>query len=109
MVALELWLAFREEEARRPSPVILNIARSDGWGIFKAHQFRLYVSWSDGYFAASLPALTEAGFGRTLAEAVNHAAEMLCLLFGAPVDLASELTMELELDASATRQLRSAG
>lgn len=103
---VEDWLEPREEEARQPSAVLLDIARSDDWRILKAHPFRLYVSWSDGYFAATLPALTEAGFGQTLDAAVNRAGEMLCHLFGAPVELARELTMELELDPYATQRLR---
>jgi hypothetical protein len=86
--------------------VLLDIARSDVWRILKAHRFRLYVSWSDGYFAANLPALTEAAFGQTVAEDVNRAAEMLCRLFGAPAELGPELTMELELDTYATQGLR---
>ncbi|MGW1364535.1 hypothetical protein ACWCQP_44915 [Streptomyces chartreusis] len=103
---IEHWLEPREDEARKPSAVLLNIARSDDWRILKAHPFRLYISWSDGYFAATLPALVEAGFGRTLAEAVNRAGEMLCHLFEAPAELAPELTMELELNADATQGLR---
>lgn len=103
---VESWMEPREEEARKPSRVLLDIARSDNWRILKAHPFRLYVSWSDGYFAATLPALTEAGFGRTLAAAVNHAGEMLCHLFGAPIELAPELTMLLEVDVASTQRLR---
>lgn len=103
---VESWLEPREEEARKPSAVSLSIARSDDWRILKTYPFRLSVSWSDGYFAATLPALTEAGFGQTLVEAVNQAGEMLCHLFGAPTELARDLTMELELDPAATQRLR---
>ncbi|WP_189784846.1 hypothetical protein [Streptomyces capitiformicae] len=102
---VESWVEPREDEARKPSRVLLGMARSDDWRILKAHLFQLYVSWSDGYFAATLPALTETGFGRTLAEAVNHAGQMLCHLFGAPIELAPQLTMLLELDVAATRRL----
>lgn len=106
VAAVEAWLEPREEQARQPSAVSRGIARSDNWRVLKAYEFRLYVSWSDGYFAATLPSLAEASFGQTLAQAVNRAGEMLCHLFEAPSELAPELTMLLELDAAATTRLR---
>ncbi|NUK38919.1 hypothetical protein HRW12_35385 [Streptomyces lunaelactis] len=76
------------------------------WSILKIHSFQLHISWSDGYFSASLPALAEASFGPTLAEAINGACEMICHLFTAPAEMASQLTIATELDESATRQIR---
>ncbi|MEU1495744.1 hypothetical protein ABZ456_36560 [Streptomyces sp. NPDC005776] len=106
--AVESWLQDREEAARQPSPVIMKMASAETWKLLKIYPFQLRVSWSDGYYAASVAALAEASFGRTAAEAVNGAGEMICQLFGAPAELAPELTLAAELDATAVRHIRTA-
>ncbi|MYS36331.1 hypothetical protein K388_06980 [Streptomyces sp. KhCrAH-43] len=106
--AVESWLKGREEAAQQPSPLIIEIASADSWKLLKSHPFRLRVSWSDGYYAASVAALAEASFGRTVAEAVNGAAEMICQLFGAPVEFSPDLTLAAELDETAVRHIRTA-
>ncbi|MEU6765512.1 hypothetical protein ABZ916_23665 [Streptomyces sp. NPDC046853] len=73
----------------------------DSWKYLKLTPIGLHVSWSDGYFSATAAYLGEAGFGKTLAEAINGAGEMVCRLFGAPVQIARELNLSAELDRSA--------
>jgi len=84
------------------------MASADSWKLLKSHPFRLRVSWSDGYYAASVAALAEASFGRTVAEAINGAGEMICQLFGAPAEFAPDLTLAAELDETAVRHIRTA-
>jgi len=103
--AVEDWLGAREERAKQPSALLLDLARAMDWGVLKSHTFTLRVSWSDGYFAASLPDHYDVAFGRTLPEAITGASEMLCRLFDAPAELAEQLTLTTELDTTATRRL----
>jgi hypothetical protein len=104
---VESWLQGREETAQQPSDTLLEMASSNSWDLLKRYTFRLRVSWSDGYYAASVAALAEASFGPTIAEAVNGAAEMICHLFKAPAELASALTLAAELDETAVRRIRT--
>jgi hypothetical protein len=103
--AVEDWLSTREDRAKQPSALLLDMARAMDWGVLKSHPFTLRVSWSDGYFAASLPDHYDVAFGSTLPEAISGASEMLCRLFDAPSDLAAHLTLTTELDTTATRRL----
>jgi hypothetical protein len=105
---VEGWLSNREDRAREPSPMLLELARTNDWSILKSHPHELRVSWSDGYYSASLPGLGEASFAATLKDAINGAAEMLCGLFGAPAALAPQLTLRAELDETAAAQVRAA-
>jgi hypothetical protein len=105
---IEQWLDGREDRAKQPSALLLELASSSEWRVLKHHEFTLLVSWSDGRYAAVLPDhLLDVAFGTTVAEALTAAAVMVCRFFGAPVELAPELTMKAELDASAVRQLAS--
>ncbi|CAG6397612.1 hypothetical protein NMG29_39200 [Streptomyces cocklensis] len=104
---VETWLQAREETARQPSGLLLKMASSDSWNLLKLYTFRIRVSWSDGYYAASVIALAEASFGRTVPEAVNGAAEMICRLFNAPAELAPSLTLAAELDETAVQRMRT--
>lgn len=106
--AVEGWLDGREDEARTPSALLIELASSEGWQLLRRYPFQVRVSWSDGYFSATLPSLAEASFGATLSEAVGRACEMICHVLGAPVALASELTITTELDRSASQQIRTA-
>lgn len=103
--SVEAWLSTREDKAKQPSRVLVELVRSDDWSGLKRHSFQLRVSWSDGYYSASLPHYYDASFGSTLKDAINAATEMLCQLFGAPTDLASQLTIWVELDETATAQV----
>jgi hypothetical protein len=105
VAAVEVWLSNREERAKQPSTTLLKMARAMDWGVFKSHRFTLDVSWSDDYFAASLPDHYDAAFGRTLKEAISGAATMLCQLFDAPAELADQLTITVELDETAVRRV----
>ncbi|MFF0450020.1 hypothetical protein ACFYT4_27090 [Streptomyces sp. NPDC004609] len=104
---MQAWLEEREEEARRPSAVLLKIARANDWQTLKSLPVTLRVSWSDGWFSAAAYQLNEAAFGDTLAEAVNGAAEMLCRVLGAPLEIAPDMNLALELDASAAERVRA--
>ncbi|MEU9158440.1 hypothetical protein AB0D59_49935 [Streptomyces sp. NPDC048417] len=104
---VESWLQGREETAQQPSDTLLEMASSNSWDLLKRYTFRLQVSWSDGYYAASVAALAEASFGPTIPEAVDGAAEMICHLFKAPAELASALTLAAELDETAVRHMRT--
>lgn len=105
--AVQAWLEEREDEAKKPSRTLIAMASDANWKYFTLFPFQLRVSWSDGYFAAHLPNLAEPSFGRSLAEAVNGTAEMICQLFGAPPELAPQLTIALELDTAASQKLRT--
>jgi len=85
IAAVELWLADREDEAKLPSATLLALARGDDWSVFKHHQFKMTVSWSDDYFSASLPHHLDSAFGSALPEAVLGAAQLPCRLFDAPL------------------------
>ncbi|MEU9191125.1 hypothetical protein AB0D14_42870 [Streptomyces sp. NPDC048484] len=105
--AVEAWLEPREEQARRPSATLLEMAQANGWQTLKILPIPLRVSWSDGHFCAATYPLDEVSFGRTLPEAVNRAAEMICQFLGAPADIAASMTLTVELDASATARIRT--
>ncbi|GAA2046538.1 hypothetical protein GCM10009839_58690 [Catenulispora yoronensis] len=105
---VEAWLSTREEAARTPSAVIKEMAQTFDWQVLRDYPFRLDVSWSDGMYCATLPALYEPSFGANVRDVVNGAAEMLCQLFDAPAELARQLTITVEMDNSATDQMRSA-
>jgi hypothetical protein len=107
--AVNAWLSTREHGAGKPSDALLALAQADDWNILKRYRHWLRVIWSDGHYSVSLPHLYDASFGATLTDAVNSAAEMLCQLFGAPADLAPQLTIEVELDETATAQVRRSG
>lgn len=104
--AVEAWLEDREEQARRPSAALLEMARANDWQTLKNIPITLRVSWSDGHYCAATYQLDEVSFGQTLPEAVNRAAEMICLILGAPADVARSMTLAVELDASATARVR---
>lgn len=105
---IEAWLAPREADASTPSALMQEMAKANDWQVLRIHQFLLDMSWSDGMFCATLPALHEPSFGIGLGDAINGAAEMLCQLFGAPLELASQLTIAVNMDQSATDHVRSA-
>jgi len=88
--------------------MLLPLGRADNWKILKVHPHELRVSWSDGYYSASMPGLGDASIAATLKDALNGAAEMLCRLFGAPAALAPQLTLRVELDETAAAQVRAA-
>lgn len=102
--------ADREERARKPTDLQSEIASGDDWKIFKVHKHTVLISWSDDYYSAAiLGAAHDAAFGKTLKEAIDRASEMLCGLFGAPPGIALELNLVVELDGTATNQLRQNG
>jgi len=105
--AVEAWLDGREETARQPSPTLIEYASADSWKYLKLHPIQFRISWSDGYFSASVSYLGEASFGRTLAEAMNGAGEIICQLLGAPKETARELRLSAELDESAVRHIQA--
>ncbi|MFJ2232106.1 hypothetical protein [Streptomyces halstedii] len=105
---VEAWLEGREATARRPSAALLEMARVNNWQTLKGVPITVRVSWSDGLFCATAYQLDEASFGTTLAEAVNGAGEMLCRFLDAPVEVARDMNLSVELDASATARTRIA-
>ncbi|MBR7833630.1 hypothetical protein KDL01_10165 [Actinospica durhamensis] len=107
---VEQWLAGREERAKQPNAAQVELAQHNGWWGLKAHRYTVVVSWSDGYYSATvLGTMLDASFGETLQQAVNRAGEMLCGMYGAPTELASELYLVAELERSATDHLRESG
>ncbi|MFJ6637034.1 hypothetical protein ACIQMR_37790 [Streptomyces sp. NPDC091376] len=108
IAAVETWLDGREDIARRPTATLIEYARVSRWQTLKTIPITLRISWSDGYFSATAYHRDEASFGRTLPEAANRAAEMICHLLGAPIELAKEMNLSAELDASAIGHIRTA-
>jgi hypothetical protein len=106
---VEEWLARRESEVSALPALEIEIAREDDWHFLKTHAFQVNVSWSDSTYQASLPGVWEASVGATLGEAVSRAAEIICRLHEAPVNLAPQLTLRASLDEAATAQLRRKG
>lgn len=110
VAAVEKWLADREERAKRPNAAQVELARADDWRGLKIHRYTVMVSWSDGYYCASVHgAMLDATFGQTLQQAVNRTGEMICGMYGAPTELASELNLVVELDRSAADRIRECG
>jgi len=105
--AVEAWLEGQEEGARRPGATLIEMARANGWQTLKNVPNPLRVSWSDGHFSATAYQLNEASFAPTLTEAINRAAEMICHVLNAPPEIALEMNLSAELDASAVRRLRT--
>lgn len=103
------WLDEREDAASGPSDTLRALGQADNWAVFKAHHYRVYVTWSDGYFSASIPGFQDAAFGLGLAETLDSAAEMICRFFGAPAGLTPQLALVTELDETATAQVRGVG
>ncbi|MFF3967946.1 hypothetical protein ACFYZI_41135 [Streptomyces griseorubiginosus] len=106
--AVEVWLMDREESARRPSTVLREMARANDWQTLRNLPITLKVSWSDGYFSAAAYELDEVSFGDSLIEAVDRAGQMICQLLGAPPEIAREMNLSVNLEASATARLRAA-
>ena len=106
LAAVEAWLAPREDQAKQIPADYRASMRADDWWLFKGFTFELQVSWSDGTYAAAAKQLAEVAFGSTLEQGLSNAAEMICSLFEAPRELASQLKLTVELDLSATRALR---
>lgn len=110
VAAVEKWLADREERAKRPNAAQIELAQADDWRGLKAHRYTVMVSWSDGYYAASVRgAMLDATFGETLQQAVNRTGEMICEMYGAPAELASKLNLVVELERSAADRIRESG
>jgi len=106
LASVEAWLAPREDQAKQIPADRRAWMRADDWQLLKGFTFELQVSWSDGTYAAAATQLAEVAFGSTLEQALSNAAEMICSLFEAPRELASQLKLTVELDLSATRALR---
>ncbi|MFB6901525.1 hypothetical protein [Streptomyces hydrogenans] len=104
---VERWIENREAGAQEPSEVLIDMARAHNWQTLKDVPITLRVSWSDGHFCATAYQLNEASFGKTLGEAVNGAGEMICRLIGAPVEIAREMNLSIELDVSAAARVRA--
>ncbi|MHC3455922.1 hypothetical protein [Streptomyces prasinus] len=108
ITAVEAWLEGRETQARQPSAALIDMARVNDWQTLKNAPITLRVSWSDGHFYATAYQLDEVSFGKTLAEAVSGAGEMLCRLLGAPIEVARDMNLSVELDTSAAARIRAA-
>lgn len=110
IAAVEKWLANREERAKQPNTAQIELAQHDDWRGLKIHRYTVIVSWSDGYYAAAIRgAMLDATFGETLQQAVNRTGEMICNMYGAPAELASELNLTVELERSAADRIRKSG
>ena len=107
---VERWLTGREERAKKPNAAQLELAQADDWWGLKSHRYVAVVSWSDGYYSATvLGAMLDAAFGETLQQAVNRAGEMICDTYDAPPELAAELKLAVELEPSAVDRIRQYG
>lgn len=107
---VERWLAGREERAKKPNAAQLELAQADDWWGLKIHRYTAVVSWSDGYYSATvLGAMLDAAFGETLQQAINCVGEMICAMYDAPAALAAELKLAVELEPSAVDRIRQHG
>jgi hypothetical protein len=106
LAQVEAWIDSRTVSAERPSAAAVEMAQSSDWKMLTIIEFRLLVSWSDGSFAGSWPSHADAVLAPTLQEVLDGAAAQVCALYGAPPELAAELTIRVELDPSAVTQLR---
>ncbi|GLY54852.1 hypothetical protein [Lentzea sp. NBRC 102530] len=106
LAQVEAWIDSRTVSAEHPSAPAVEMAKSFNWKTLTIVEFRLLVSWSDGSFAGSWPSHSDAVIAPTLQEVLDGAAAQVCALYGAPPELAAELTIRAELDPSAVTQLR---
>lgn len=68
------------------------------------------VSWSDGWYLASVRSIPEeATFEKTLQGVIATTKATIVRYVGAPVDLASDLCLRVELDQQATRKFAELG
>ncbi|MFJ5984392.1 hypothetical protein [Lentzea sp. NPDC092896] len=106
LAQVEAWIDSRTVSAERPSATAVEMAQSFNWKTLTTVGFRLLVSWSDGSFAGSWPSHADAVIAPTLQEVLDGAAAQVCSLYGAPPELAADLTIRVELDPSAVTHLR---
>lgn len=107
---VEAWLEGREEQYRKPSPVLMRLFSEENWDVLRRHTFRVRVSWSDGWYLANVGGLPEeATFGRTLHVVVESAKAMIARCLEAPEELVADLRIRIELDEVAAKQYAEQG
>lgn len=105
VVELERWVEEREAGTRLLSPVGHRMMSEDDWWLLRRWVFDVRVTWSDGWFSATVHELpAEASFGRALQASVQAAREMIVQFNQAPKELANDLHVTIRLDEGATNQ-----
>lgn len=105
---VEAWLAHREVAARQPTQLQRSILEDSDWRILRsgASVFDVRVSWSDGWYFATVVGLPEeAVFEKTLRSVVDSVRSMLVRSLGAPDDIGPQLALRIGLDEKASAQL----
>lgn len=105
---LEKWIEEREAGTRLLSPVGHRHMSEDDWWLLRRWVFDVRVTWSDGWFSATVHELpADASFGRTLQDSVRAAREMIIQFNQAPTELTDDLHVTIRLDESAANQVMS--
>ncbi len=107
---IEAWLAPREANARQPTTLQDNLLKDSDWRILRsgASVFDVRISWSDGWYYADVRGLPEeAVFEKTVKAVIKSARAMLVRSFGAPDDVAPQLTLRVALDEKASARFTS--
>lgn len=107
LAEVEAWLMPREERARSLTDLQREITQSNNWSVLLAMPYEIRISWSDGWYTASVSRLPEeAAFQDTLGGVVHAARELITAYFGAPSSLSEELKVRLVIDESAAATIK---
>lgn len=107
---IEEWLAKREEQSRKPSPLTMQILSDEDWRVLRLHLFPVRVSWSDGWYLATVRGLPEeATFEKTLKAVIDSTKAMIVRSLDAPTEVAADLRLRVCLDEGAASQFAQDG
>jgi hypothetical protein len=105
VAAVESWLEDREEKSREFSPVLRHYMSNSDWALMRTYEQDVHVTWSDGWFSATVRGLRiEPCLAATLAEVVRNAQQMIVRAADAPDDLAADIPVRLHVDPNSVRR-----
>jgi hypothetical protein len=100
------WIDEREPAAKVKDTSANEMLASDDWRLLRGTTLDLDVSWSDAWYEASVSGLpADATFGRTLAEVVINARQMVADSVGAPEVVIPEIRFRVHLNSDASSAL----
>ena len=100
------WIDGREPAAKVKDIIGNEMLASSDWRILRGTTLDLDVSWSDGWYESSVSGLpADATFGRTLAEVVINARQMVAVSVGAPEVVMPEIRFRVHLNSDASSAL----
>ena len=107
---VEAWLDKREAQSRQPSELAKQLLSDEDWRILRIHEFKVKVTWSDGWYLADVRGIPEeATFEKTLHDLIASTRAMITRYVDAPADLASDLRVRVELDDRSANKFAEQG